>query len=307
MRAIIYIPDIECDSCTKVISKRLQNKEGVHNYELKQDHLIINYDESKIKVQDIIQLIKEAGFRASLNPFERKALKERWKDFNQNQHKYEIEIKGIQYALAIFFVLTFIEVIGYLTNFKNIPNFIQIYGMWLFYLNLSISSLGFALWHFFSYKTKITCMTGMMIGMTFGMQTGMMLGAIIGATNGFFIGAMTGMFLGVSVGIITGKCCGIMGIMEGMMAGLMGGTMGPMITLMMLSDNLVWFMPFYIIVNMIILLGLSYMLYEEVVENRTDIRRQPVSFSVFALLSVFTVLVLIYIMLYAPKSAAIVQ
>ena len=249
-------------------------------------------------------MIKDLGFRASFNPFERKTFKERWKDLKENQHKYQLELKGIQYSIAVFFILLILELIAYTLFLKNIPEFITRYVMWLFYLNVSIASLGMALWHFTAYRAKVTCMVGMMIGMTFGMQTGLMIGAIIGATNGFFIGALTGMLLGVIIGILTGKCCGIMGVMEGIMAGVMGGTMGPMISVMMLYDNIVWFMPVYILINIIILIGLSYMLYEEIIEHK-QVEKQPAGFINFAIFSIVIASILIIIMLYAPKSYVI--
>ena len=178
------------------------------------------------------------------------------------------------------------------------------YGWWLFYLNVSVATLGAALWHVAAHKTTTTCMVGMMIGMTIGMQTGMMIGAVIGATNGFFIGSMAVMFLGVIGGVITGKSCGLMGVMEGMMAGVMGGTMGAMISVMMFSDHLLWFMPFYMIFNIIILWGLTFMLFEEVVEEK-EVMRRAVDAETFLALIVIIATILGAIMLYGPTSALI--
>ena len=228
------------------------------------------------------------------------AFKEFAKELKGNRIEGEL-LKAIFYSLLTSFIFL---AITYFFKFKYMDNFIYKYGYYLFFSALSIALIMPAVRQLNAYK-EMACMSGMMVGMTIGMISGFLLGFFTSSTNGIFYGGFFGVLVGIFMGVWLGKCCGIMGIMEGMMAGLMGGTMGPMITLMMLSDNLVWFMPFYIIVNMIILLGLSYMLYEEVVENRTDIKKQPVSFSVFALLSTFAVLVLIYIMLYAPKSAAI--
>ncbi|RJQ17300.1 cation transporter [Candidatus Woesearchaeota archaeon] len=301
MKTTIYVPDIECESCSKLISRKLKHKEGINQISIKPDSVDIDYDESKIKPEQLVQTIKDAEFRAGLEPFERKTFKERWRDFKENKKKYHLELKGIEYAAFIFLILTALEAIAYF-GFLKTPTFLTNYGWWFFYLNISITAISFGLWHIFAYKTKITCMVGMMIGMTLGMQTGMMIGAILGATNGFFIGAMTGMILGVTVGIIAGKCCGIMGIMEGMMAGLMGGTMGPMISLMMFSDHLLWFMPAYMIINLLIIAGLSYMMYEEVVEYK-EVRKQPLDFLTIASLCIIVAFVLIMIILYGPKAA----
>ncbi len=301
MEAKIYVPDIECDSCVKLITKKLKSTQGVDSFDIKKDSLNVNYEEALVTPDNIIKTIQNAGFRAGTEPFERKTLNERVRDFKENKDKYVIELTGIKYVIYAFLLLSGIELLAYYGFLKNIPNFFANYAWWLLYLNISIVALGAAIWHFLSYKAKITCMVGMMIGMTFGMQAGMMLGAVMGATNGFFAGAMIGMIVGVTVGIITGKCCGIMGIMQGMMAGLMGGTMGPMIVLMMFSDHLLWFMPFYMIVNVMILAGFSYMMIEEVAEAE-KVEKTPIDFLTFASGCLLFAFAMIIIMMYGPKS-----
>lgn len=305
MRIKIYVPDIECDSCVLVLEKKFKTVKGVNSIHPSHDTLEIDYDETQIKQNNILGVIQNAGFRASLNPFDRKSFKERFKDVKENKKKYDLEIRGIKYTLAAFGILLGLHFFAYLGFLKYTPDFIRLYGWWILYLDISIVTLATAIWHFYSYKAKITCMVGMMIGMTIGMQSGMMIGAIIGATNGFFIGCMAGMLLGVIVGAITGKCCGVMGIMEGMMAGLMGGTMGPMISVMMFSDNLLWFMPFYMIINILIVAGLSYMLFEEVVEHK-KVEKVHVDFVTYIASCVFLAGLLSVIMLYAPKSALLI-
>src|SRR3989338_4014905 len=297
MKIEIYVPDIECESCVKLIKKKFTLLQGLESVVYNNDSIIVDYDEALIKPDSIISVIQNLGFRASLEPFERKNLKERIKNFSENKEKYEIEIRALLYTVYGFLVLLGLEAIAYFGFLNTMPNFLANYGWWLLYLNISIAALGSGIWHIFSYRTKVTCMVGMMIGMTIGMQTGMMIGAIIGATNGFFIGAMTGMLLGVFVGVVVGKCCGIMGIMEGAMAGLMGGTMGPMISLMMFADHLLWFMPFYIAVNVFILAGMSYMILEELVEDKKDVQKAPIDFFSYASMIMIAAFVLIIIML----------
>ncbi|MBI5797445.1 hypothetical protein HZA98_00895, partial [Candidatus Woesearchaeota archaeon] len=211
------------------------------------------------------------------------------------------EHKIIPYTGAIFLILSIIQIIAYFFYFKSIPNFISQYAWWFFYLNISIATLATALWHYMSYKAKTTCMLGMMVGMTLGMQTGMMLGAILGATNGLFMGALIGLIFGVSVGVISGKSCGIMGIMQGMMAGLMGGIMGPMTTLMLYSDHILWFMPLYIIINVLIIWGFSYMIFEEMVEDK-EVKKHPISFIKLLLFSILIMAIFVLIMLYGIRS-----
>ena len=278
MKTKIYVPDIECESCVKVLEKRFAKVPGIIETKFSLDALDISYDEQKINLHQMIQLIKDVGYRASEHPFERKTLKERGREFLEKKAKYEVEHKLIPYTILVFSLLTALQVIAYIIYFKNSPLFLEKYSWWLFYLNISIATLGTALWHYLSYKAKITSMLGMMIAMTLGMQTGMMLGAIIGATNGLFLGAVIGLILGVSLGIFTGKSSGIMGVMQGMMAGLMGGIMGPMTTLMLYSDHLLWFMPLYMIVNILIVWGFSYMIYEEMVENK-EVKKEPIALS----------------------------
>lgn len=301
MKTKIYCPDIECDSCIKILNKRINELQGVESFKINEDNIEIEFDESLIKEDNIIGMIINSGFRASKNPFERKTFKERLRHLKENKPKYLIEMLSIKYAFWIFLILIGFEAIAYIGFLKNIPGFLNRYGLWILYSNLSIASIGGAIWHFYSYKTKITCMLGMMIGMTIGMQSGMMIGAILGATNGFFIGALIGMILAVLVGAITGRCCGVMGIMEGMMAGVMGGTMGPMISVMMLADNIHIFMPFYMVINIIITWGLIYLVYEEAIEGKS-VEKRPIDFSYFASWCILIASALIILMIYGPKS-----
>jgi hypothetical protein len=210
----------------------------------------------------------------------------------EQTHKHEIN--AVKYFAASFIVLSLLETVAYL-GFPALNRYV----VWLMYLNITIAALGTALWHFMAHKAQVNCMLGMMIGMIFGMQAGMMLGAIIGATNGFFIGAMAGMIAAVALGIITGRCCGMMGILQGMMAGVMGGTMGPMITLMMFSDHLALFMPFYMAINLAITAGGSYMIYREL-DGQGE--RKPARFSVFMALCLIASFAFALLMIYGPKS-----
>lgn len=301
MKVKIYIPDMECASCSTLLQKRFDKLEGIQNVHFFDDAVDISFDENKIKQELLIKTIKDAGYRASTQPFDKKNFTERKREFLENKKKFDLEWKVIFYSFALFCILSLLEIGAYFLFLKNIPYFLEKYVWWFVYLNISVATLATALWHYLAYKAKVTCMLGMMIGMTTGMQTGMMLGAVFGATNGLFLGAVVGLILGVSVGVLTGKCCGIMGILQGMMAGVMGGVMGPMVTLMLFADHILWFMPLYMLVNVFILWGFSYMLFEEMVENK-DVKKIPHSFSRLLFFSVLTTTVLIAIMLYGIKS-----
>ncbi|MEM2130904.1 MAG: hypothetical protein QXR96_00115 [Candidatus Woesearchaeota archaeon] len=288
----IFVPDIECDSCVKVLEKAFSNDKTV---KINNDSIEID-ETDKNKIQEYIKKIKELGYRASLS-FERKSFSERFRDFIENKNKYFLEYKLIKYFIGLFFVLIFVNAV-FVFAFKL--SFLK-YLQYFFYLNFSLAIIFSVLWHFLSYKTRITCMTGMMIGMTFGMQSGMMIGYIFGITNGFFIGSLLGMLIGFFVGFFTGKCCGIMGALQGSMSGIMAGTMGAMISVMLLNDNLNIFSPIYFILNGMIFLFLSYMIYEELAEyKKYEINK--IDFLTLASYSVLSLIVMLLIIYFGPKS-----
>jgi copper chaperone CopZ len=303
MKTKIYIPDIECESCSKLIKKKISIMDGINEYNLYPDSLDIDYDKEIIKAEDVISIIEDLGFRASIKPFERKSFSERWKDFIENKHKYYMIYKTIKYAVLTFIILVLFQALAFL-GFLNsmIPNFISHYAWWLIYLDLSVATIGATLWYMSSYKGTVTCMTGMMIGMTVGMQAGMMIGAVVGGTNGFFTGAMVGMTVAVIAGTLTGAVCGIMGAVQGMMSGVMAGTMGSMITVMMFTDNVIIFMPYYMTINVLILLGLIYLFYEEVVEGKKDVKKKSLDFITFVSACVIVTAIITLIIIYGPKS-----
>ncbi|MFC1648136.1 cation transporter [Nanoarchaeota archaeon] len=302
MKKRIYCPDIECDSCLKVLEKVFSKLQGVKKHEIKDNYVDVEFNETLIKAKTIIQAIKDKGYRASLEPYTRKKIGERGKEFLKDKKKYQIEYMMLRNIGITFLVLLLLDALLIYLKSTADPTFIGNYAWWIFYLTLSVATIGGAIWHFKSYKTQYTCMVGMMIGMTLGMQTGMMIGAVLGVTNGFFTGALVGMLIASAIGAYCGQCCGIMGIMEGIMAGIMGGTMGAMITVMMFNNNILWFMPPFMILNMTILAGLSYMIFEEVVEDNKSIIKNPISFQKFLLLCLLAWGILMAIMLLTPAS-----
>ncbi|MGV8163081.1 MAG: hypothetical protein ACP5N2_07150 [Candidatus Nanoarchaeia archaeon] len=231
-------------------------------------------------------------------------------NYHKQEHistKYDgLQEKMFFVILGIFLSTILLEVLFHFLFFKESGLMLN-YISWFLYLDISIAFLGGALWHFLSYDVKNNCMTSMMLGMTLGMQVGMMIGAVIGATNGFFIGAMTGMILGVAAGAWTGYRNGsTMGIMQGFMSGIMGGTMGPMISVMMFSDHLQWFMPLYILLNVIILLFMSKMYFEESVKDNDEASVTPVNHTATLLTAIIVTVVLTAVILFFPKSPLLV-
>ncbi len=301
MKKTIYCPDIVCESCVKILDRTFDKMKGINKYEIKKESIDIDYDPKQIKEEELLKAIHTKGYRASFSIFGKKNFSERFKEFFLDRKKYAIEYKMLLYAAVSLFLLLLIQTILCIAFHKQEPIF-TVYGWWIFYLDIAIVTIGAAIWHFHAYRTQITHMIGMMVGMTIGMVSGLVISTIIGATNGMFMGAMIGMFIGVTVGVLNGKCCGVMGMMEGMMAGVMGGTMGPMIALMMKYDHILLFMPFFMLVNVVILWGLSYMLYEEVVEENPSIEKKPLSFFVFFLGCLIASFILGFIIIYGYKS-----
>ena len=302
MKTRIFVPYIECDSCVKVITRKFQSIQGIHKLDINQDSIDFDFNEDAITAEDIITSIQNIGFRASLRPFERKSFKERWNHFNEHPHKYEMPIRAVKYSIYALLILIVFQLIAYVGLQNSLPDLFSRYGWWLLYLDLSVASIGGTVWYMASHKTDVSCMTGMMIGMTVGMQTGMMIGAVVGATNGFFVGAMVGMLTAVVAGTLTGAVCGIMGAVQGMMSGVMAGTMGAMITVMMITDNVLVFMPFYMAINVLILGGLIYLYYEDVVEGKKEPHKIHIDFPTFASACVIVTTALTLIMIYGPKS-----
>jgi hypothetical protein len=223
---------------------------------------------------------------------------------HEKTHKTFIDRKKLfTYAGVSFILMLLVQVILYYVSFNSIPDFLKLYGPWIFYLDISVATIAACLWYYYSYKGFTSCMASMMIAMTFGMQTGMMIGAVFGAVNGFFIGAMIGMILGTIIGLITGRSNpSVMGVMQGAMSGVMGGTMGSMITFMMFSDNVLIFMPFYMIINVGILYGLAQMYYDEVIKDNNEVVKTEIGITEFSLIATVIGTIFTLIMIYAPKS-----
>ncbi|HYD03957.1 MAG TPA: hypothetical protein VEC16_06710 [Alphaproteobacteria bacterium] len=217
------------------------------------------------------------------------------------KHEFHDQKKLILYAGACFASIILLQTIMYFVFFNSISNFIQDYAWWIFYLDITIASLAGALWYYNSYKGFMSCMACMMVAMTLAMQTGMMLGSVFGAVNGFFIGSMIGMLLGTFVGVISGRSYP-MGVVQGAMAGVMGGTMGAMISLMMFVDNILIFMPFYMIINAGILYGFAYMYHEEVIKDNKDLIKKKIGLGKTISLTLIVTIILTSILVYAPKS-----
>ncbi|NTV23344.1 MAG: heavy-metal-associated domain-containing protein [Nanoarchaeota archaeon] len=101
MKTTIYIPDMECESCAKLISKKFKNEKGIDSFTFDEEKATVEHDEG-VTSKHIISMIESAGFRAGTEPYDRKTFSERWRDFNENPQKYKYEKKAIANFFYIF-------------------------------------------------------------------------------------------------------------------------------------------------------------------------------------------------------------
>ncbi len=301
MKTTLYIQDIECEACTRLIEKTIKHLQGIDGYSFDKEKLTLEFNPALIREEAIISAINRTGYRANNTPVQRKSYKERAKDFYKNKAKYNTEWRMIEISILSFLLMIAIEMILYFLFFSNASEFFQKYWQWMLYLTISIVSTAAGIWHLKAYKAAVPSMTGMMLGMTIGMQSGFMIGAIVGATNGMFVGSLIGTLTGVLLGTYAGNTSGIMGAMQGMMSGLMGGTMGAMLTVMMLADHVTWFMPIFMTINVAIMLSMSYMIYEEIVEDK-EVHAAPAEFSTFFAYIFLATIIIGSIMIFGMKS-----
>lgn len=182
------------------------------------------------------------------------------------------------------------------------------YGLWIFYLDVSVVALISTLSYLRSYiYANAGHAVGMLIGMTIGMQVGSMVGGVLGATNGFFMGSMIGMALGAFYGVLTAWCCGSMAVLHGLMGGVMGGPMGAMVVVMMLPDNVLIFMPFFTGINVLILMCFTYIFYRECVVGGRCPSRKPLGLTGLLLATVVTTTSLAALVLFGPRGPMAMQ
>ena len=231
-----------------------------------------------------------------------RTLCERWHDFRCNTGDYRLFLRFAWFAPGVATLIGLLQFALYQLFFAQEPDFLAHYGWWIFYLDISVVAMVAVLGYLRSYHLNTSEMLGMMIGMVLGMQGGVMLGAVFGATNGLFVGSLVGMFSGGLSGIYVGCLCGCtMAVIKGLMSGGMAGTMGAMLIGMMLGDHVLLFMPIFTLVNVMILLGLTYHFYEEGVEGGLCKRRESPGFLTLTSVSLLATTALALLMLYGPK------
>ncbi len=125
MNTKIYCPDIECESCIKVITRSLKKVQGIEGLSFDHESVTINYNPEQIKQEELTQLIQDTGFRASFQPFLRKTFLERLRDFKENKTKYQVEYQMLKYSIAILAMLLMLEGIAYYTFFRTTERILQ--------------------------------------------------------------------------------------------------------------------------------------------------------------------------------------
>ncbi len=204
-------------------------------------------------------------------------------------------------VLTLFSLIT-LQLIFHHFYLRHDDTFMDRYGWWILYLDVSVVALVTTLGYLRSYiYGNASHMVGMVIGMTIGMQVGTMIGGVLGATNGFFVGSIVGMSLGSLYGVATAWCCGPMAVMHGLMAGVMGGTMGAMVVVMMIPDHVLIFMPIFTSINLLILICFTYLFYKECVLADRCQASKPIRFGNMISITLLTVGFLTALMIVGPK------
>ncbi|MFH0971411.1 MAG: hypothetical protein V1835_02480 [Candidatus Micrarchaeota archaeon] len=296
----VYIKELNCEACERLVEK-IAAKHGVKleaaDFQQKRARL----DGEAGKMEDMAKELEEMGYSTSFERVPRSGKgKQRLNNFVYgvifNRENYKVEAKGFELLIYSFLLLSASTVLMNLIGILSPGN--------TYYASLSLLSCTVIIavaWQVEAYRDSFTHMNGMMVGMTIGMSAGFLAGAIIGATNGMFLGSVYGMLIGMAAGAYMGYCCGVMGILEGLMGGLMAGTMGAMLSVMMIFDNLKIFLVFLLGSFMLIMFGLGYMIHKE----NMGFKAERPGISGFIAVSLIAHLITLLIMIYGPKSAAV--
>lgn len=305
-----WIAGMTCDSCVKTLTRTVSSLKGVNtvSIDLKSSEANVTYNPEQTTSDSIFSSISSKGYHPSRTaPFPQPSFNIRHlSHIFTDKTRFQIERRVILMGVLTLAFLSFVEIASYYTFFFTVPTFASHnYGIYLFYLVLSVSLSGCALWHLRAYEKNVTCETGMMVGMTIGMLTGFLMGAIVGATNGMFIGSAYGLFVGMAIGAYSGRCCGIMGVMEGLMAGFMGGLMGAMTTFMLLNENVLLFFPIIFGASAIIFMGLTYLIYKNYLQimGQNPAQLKSYDFSFYLTFVFLLTIITSWIIVYGPRSS----
>ena len=291
---------MSCGACERII-KKVAEKDGiiVKSVDGNSGKVVVDCDAGKLpgfkeKLNERGFFEKGAGARGDFSRFVKFCSK-----VVSGDETAGAESALLNYALGSAVFLALLSAIFYFVFVSGLQNAI-LYAPLLGFAVLAAVSIVGSYFHCSGYRASLSCQNGMMVGMTSGMVAGLLSGALIGATNGMFIGSVAGMFFGILVGFLLGKNSGVMGALEGLMAGVMSGTMGAMISVMMVTDNLLLFLFIFFPLCIAISSGLVYMLYRE--QGACPMEMLEVDFWQFSAHAFWVFAVLVLIMFFGPKS-----
>jgi hypothetical protein len=255
----VTLSGLSCDSCVKLISRTAAG----HGVEVKSADVdsgaFVFEAGSEQQIASLLSELESQGYSQGGKSGQNKRAAAFIRGLFTGKYEHELDMLSTAFFALIFSAIAQFIVFSYL----GIMNFSRSTVQFVVLLDVALAAVAFSLWHFFSLRRQVPCMTGMMVGMTVGMMAGFLVGYVFGATNGMFFGSVLGMLVGMSLGSWAGRCCGVMGAMEGLMGGLMAGTMGAMLSVMLLSDHLMLFTALLFATCLLILLLLLYMLVKE--------------------------------------------
>ncbi len=293
------IRNVSCDACEKVIGRILRRYSQAKIESISSDATTLTlscYAEDLPQIKNRLREYNYLNEEKNNQPHFSYVMKR----ILGNQPGYEAEHELFTQTMGIFTLLLLVLGGAYFFWFSQMEIFYKLSPI-LILLPLGIAVNAGALLHVRNVRQHFNCTNGMMTGMIVGMISGFMSGALIGATNGMFMGSLTGMTIGMSASAYAVRKTGIMGVLEGMMAGLMAGTMGAMLSVMMLSDNLILFLYILFGACILILGGMSYFIVKEV--GLIQEEKKHVDFIPFALMNTLLFLAVLALILFGPKSS----
>jgi Cu+-exporting ATPase len=113
-KEVIKITGMSCASCSARVEKQLNNKEGIHTatVNLATNRATITYDNSKIKVTEILKLIEELGYGAKIQEEENK---------DTDKEQREKEIKSLKLQLVLSVILSSPLILAMILSLLKIP------------------------------------------------------------------------------------------------------------------------------------------------------------------------------------------
>lgn len=298
----LSLSGMTCGACEKVI-ERTVTQAGAAVRQIDANRNLVGISAPENRIEDIKKLLAEKGFREIRQEELERGNPDRFLGYMKSVVAGEphvmIENKLLNYALGTAAILGLSGALAYGLFLGAFGSPAAAVSLIFFVIISSVMSV-YSLFHMEAYRKGMSCSNGMMVGMTTGMASGYMVGAILGATNGMFIGSVAGTGIGIAIGLSLGRYSGIMGAMEGVMAGLMAGTMGAMTSVMMLNDNLLAFLYLLSAICVVMVGGLSYMMFREA--GPTPAAASRAGFGRFAGISAALGIMMAAIMLFGPKT-----